>query len=103
LKELYMSMTLKTMYNRNIIYESKMASNNAKIILDNGKLGNISLRIFTAESNTLAIPEWESSQIDLKEWSTDSTQMVVKGSRHSIHQFEPDIINDEIIKLIKEY
>lgn len=103
LKALYMSMSLKTMYNRNIVDESKMISNSAKIILDNGKLGDIPLRIFTAESNTLAIPEWESSQIAFKEWSTDSTQMVVKDSRHSIHQFAPDIINDEIIKLIREY
>jgi hypothetical protein len=55
----------------------------------------------TSESNTLEIPEWENSQIAFKDWSTNSTQMVVKGSRHSIHQFAPDIINNEIIKLIK--
>ncbi|WP_097027143.1 alpha/beta hydrolase [Clostridium peptidivorans] len=103
LKQLYLAMTLKTMYNKNIIDEGKMASDNAKIVLDNGKLGNIPIRILTSESNVLAIPEWENSQIALKEWSTSSTQMVVKGSRHSIHEFAPDIINDEIIKLIKSH
>lgn len=101
LKQLYFAMTLKTMYNRNIIDEGNMASANAKTILGNGKLGDIPLRILTSESNTLSIPEWENSQIALKDWSTDSTQMVVKDSRHSIHQFVPDVINNEIIKLIK--
>ena len=101
LKQLYFAMTLKTMYNRNIIDEGNMASANAKTILGNGKLGDIPLRILTSESNTLSIPEWENSQIALKDWSTDSTQMVVKDSRHSIHQFVPDAINNEIIKLIK--
>ena len=101
LKQLYFAMTLKTMYNKNIIDEGNMASANAKTILDNEKLGDIPLRILTSESNTLSIPEWENSQIALKDWSTDSTQIVVKDSRHSIHQFVPDVINNEIIKLIK--
>lgn len=101
LKQLYFSMTLKTMYNKNIIDEGKMARNNAKIILDDGKLGSIPLRILSSENTVLSIPEWQSSQIALKNWSTDSTQIVVKNSRHPIHQFAPDIINDEIIKLIK--
>lgn len=101
LKQLYFAMTLKTMYNSNIIDEGKMASDNAKIILDNGKLGDIPLRILTSDNDTLSNNEWENSQIALKDWSTDSTQMVVKDSRHSIHQFEPDVINNEIIKLIK--
>lgn len=103
LKQLYKSMTLKTMYNKNIIDESNMANDSAKIVLDNGKLGDIPLRIFTAESNVSAISEWENSQIALKEWSTDSKQIVVKNSRHAIHQFEPDVINDEIMKLIKKH
>jgi pimeloyl-ACP methyl ester carboxylesterase len=103
LKQLYKSMTLKTMYNKNIIDESNMASDSAKIVLDNGKLGDIPLRIFTAESNTSVISEWEDSQIALKEWSTDSKQIVVKNSRHAIHQFEPDVINDEIMKLINDH
>ncbi|MEW9094617.1 MAG: alpha/beta hydrolase [Clostridiaceae bacterium] len=97
LKQLYMAMTLKTMYNRNIIDEGNIAKDNAKVILENGYLDNLPLRILTAPSD----PEWDSSQEALKNWSTDSTQIIVKGSGHSIHQFAPDIINDEIIKLIK--
>jgi pimeloyl-ACP methyl ester carboxylesterase len=102
LRRLYIVMALKTMYNKNIIDEGNMASSNAKSILENGKLGDIPLRIFTSESEASYDAEWESSQEALKNWSTDSTQMVVKGSRHPIHQFAPDVINNEIIKLIKK-
>lgn len=102
LKQLYFSMTLKTMYNKNIIDEGKMARDNAKTILDSGKLGDVPLRILSSENTVLEIPEWQSSQIALKDWSTDSAQIVVKNSRHSIHQFAPEIINEEILKLIKK-
>lgn len=69
----------------------------AKTVLANGHLDNLPLRILTSESD----PECNNSQAALKNWSTDSTQMVVKGVGHSIHQFAPEVINNEIIKLIK--
>ncbi|MBI6875803.1 hypothetical protein [Clostridium aciditolerans] len=100
LKQLYLGMVLKTMYNKNIIDEGIMESAGAKTVLANGHLGNVPLRIFTAESNSLDA-EWENSQEALKKWSTDSMQMVVKGSTHAIHHTSPDVINNEIKKLIK--
>jgi len=101
LKQLYLAMTLKTMYNKNIVDEGKMSRDNAKIVLDNGKLGNIPIRIFTSENTISSIPGWQNSQMALKGWSTDSLQIVIKNSRHSIHQFAPSPINYEILKLIK--
>lgn len=100
LKQLYLGMILKTMYNKNIIDEGIMESSGAKTVLANNQLGNIPLRIFTAESSSLDT-EWENSQEALKKWSTDSMQMVVKGSTHAIHHTSPDVINNEIKKLIK--
>jgi pimeloyl-ACP methyl ester carboxylesterase len=100
LKQLYLGMLLKTMYNKNIIDEGIMESAGAKTVLAKGHLGNVPLRIFTAESNSLDT-EWENSQEALKKWSTDSMQMVVKGSTHAIHHTSPDDINNEIKKLIK--
>lgn len=97
LKQLYLSMTLKTMYNKNIIEEGNMTSDSSKIILEKGHLGNVPLRIMTSESD----PEWNNSQVALKEWSTDSTQTFVKDAGHAIHLYKPDAINNEIIKLIK--
>ncbi|MBU5484157.1 alpha/beta hydrolase [Clostridium sp. MSJ-11] len=95
LKQLYMAMTLKTMYNKNIIDEGNMAKNNAKVVLENGHLGSLPIRIVTAPSDL----EWDSSQRDLKEWSTDSQQIVVNGAGHAIHHSNPDVINNEIKKL----
>ena len=97
LKQLYLAMCLKTMYNRNIIDEGSRASDDAKTIVANGHLGDLPIRILTAESD----PEWNNSQVALKNWSTDSVQISVKGAEHSIHISNPDVVNDEIIKLIK--
>jgi len=99
LKQLYLGMILKTMYNKNIIDECNMGSADAKIDLANGHLGNVPLRIFTSESSCLDA-EWENSQEALKKWSTNSMQMVVKCSKHAIHHTSPDVINNEK-KLIK--
>jgi pimeloyl-ACP methyl ester carboxylesterase len=97
LKQLYLGMFLKTMYNQNIIDEGNMAEANAKVILENGHLGNLPLRILTAPSD----PEWDDSQVALKEWSTDSDQIVVDEVGHAIHQYNPVVVIDEIKKLIE--
>lgn len=97
LKQLYLSMALKTMYNKNIIDEGNMAKNNAKVVLENGHLGNLPIRILSAPDDS----EWKNSQEALKKWSTDSMQMVVEGSTHAIHHTCSDVINNEIKKLIK--
>ncbi|MGV8981508.1 alpha/beta hydrolase [Clostridium sp.] len=99
LKQLYLGMALKTMYNKNIIDELNMSGADAKTVLENGHLGDIPIRILTSESNSLNA-EWENSQEALKDWSTNSMQMVVQGSTHAIHQTAPDVINNEIEKLI---
>lgn len=98
LKELYLSMSLKTMYNKNIIDEGNMAKDNAKVVLENGHLDNLPIRILTAPDDS----EWENSQEALKKWSTDSMQMVVEGSTHAIHHTYPDVISNEIKKLIED-
>jgi len=100
LKQLYLGMTLKTMYNKNIIDEGSMSSADAKTVLANGHLGNIPLRVLTSEINSKDTA-WESSQEALKKWSTDSMQMIVKGSTHAIHHTSPNVINSEIKKMIK--
>jgi len=97
LKQLYLSMAVKTMYNKNIIDEGNLAKASAKTILENGHLGNLPIKIITDPDNA----EWISSQEVLKEWSTNSEQVVVNGAGHAIHQTNPDVINNEILKLIE--
>ncbi|WP_291561437.1 MULTISPECIES: alpha/beta fold hydrolase [unclassified Clostridium] len=99
LKQLYLGMAIKTMYNKNIIDEGNGAKANAKTVMENGHLGSLPLRILTAPSDT----EWDNSQIALKEWSIDSKQIVVNGAGHAIHQYNPDAVNNEIKKLIEKH
>ncbi len=98
LKQLYLGMTIKTMYNKNIIDAGKGAKANAETVMENGHLGSLPIRILTAPSD----PEWDNSQIALKEWSIDSKQIVVNGAGHAIHQHNPDVVNNEIKKLIEQ-
>ncbi len=102
LKQLYITMMIKTADNRNIIEESRMAGVNAKTVLENGSLGGIPLIIITSEVSNSSEPEWERSQKALKDWSTNSKQIIVKGAGHSIHQYSPEVINNEISKLIMD-
>lgn len=97
LQQTYLSMILKTMYNKNIIDEGNMARANAKIVLKNGHLGNLPIKILTAPDDDI----WNASQAALKEWSTNSEQIVVDGAEHAIYHTHPDAINNEILKLIE--
>lgn len=97
LKQLYLSMAIKTMYNENIIDEGKLAKINAETVLKNGHLDNLPIKIITAPDDEI----WNNSQAALKDWSSNSEQIVVYGAGHSIHYTNPDLINNEILKLIE--
>lgn len=45
-------------------------------------------------------PESKENQINLLKWSTDSKQIVVEGSGHAIHWFNPEVIDKEISALL---
>lgn len=100
LQKLDMAMTLKNIVNNDGLNELKNSTINAKTVLKNGKLGNIPIRIFTSQSNSNMFPAWSKSQIEFKNWSSDSEQTIVSGSKHYIHLYSPDIINKSIIDLI---
>ncbi len=97
LQQTYLAMILTTMYNPNIIDEGNLARTNAKTVLENGHLGDLPIKILTAPDDDV----WNNSQAKLKEWSTNSEQIVVDGAGHAIYHTHPDIINNEILKLIE--
>lgn len=97
LQQTYLSMILTTMYNTNIIDEGNLARINAKTVLENGHLGDLPIKILTAPDDDV----WNNSQAKLKEWSTNSEQIVVNGAGHAIYHTHPDVINNEILKLIE--
>lgn len=97
LEQLYFGMFLKTMFNKNIVEEGKMGKASAKLIIANGHLGSLPLRILSAPSDI----EWNDSQVALKEWSEDSEQIIVNGARHAIHQSNPEVVSEQIKKLLE--
>ncbi|WP_105177168.1 alpha/beta fold hydrolase [Clostridium cagae] len=98
LKQTYLAMMLKIMYNKNIIDEGKLAESNAKTVLENDNLGNLPIKILTNEDDD---DVWNNSQLALKTWSTNSEQILVNGAGHTIYHTQPDVINKEILKLIE--
>ncbi|MFT8352036.1 hypothetical protein [Clostridium saccharoperbutylacetonicum] len=90
-------MILTTMYNPNIIDEGKLTRTNAKTVLENGHLGDLPIRILTAPDHDV----WNNSQAKLKECSINSEQIVVNSAGHAIYHTHPDVINNEILKLIE--
>lgn len=75
----------------------KNINENAKKVLESGKLGDIPLVILTAGDATR---NWKESQVDLKTWSSKSKQEEINGASHYIHWNYPDIIVERIQELI---
>jgi pimeloyl-ACP methyl ester carboxylesterase len=75
----------------------KNINENAKTVIESGKLGDIPLVILTAGDST---KDWKESQVDLKNWSSNSKQEEIKGASHYIHWNNPDIVVERIQELI---
>lgn len=93
-------MYINNISNKNVQDEHLNTSSNGKIVLSNGKIGNIPLIILTSSGNNKRIKNWEKTQKDLTNWSTDSKQITVSDSDHYIHQYKPEIVLKEINDLI---
>ncbi|MDK8180537.1 alpha/beta hydrolase [Paenibacillus sp. UMB4589-SE434] len=100
LKQLSLAMTLKNVYNPMIINELNCSIDNASKVSAAGHIGNIPLLIFTAGRTTLA--EWVTTQQNLTDWSSQSTQFVLQDAGHYVHHHDPNTINEQIIKLIQQ-
>lgn len=78
--------------------EIKNMNENAKKVIEGGKLGNMPLFILTKKSDA----KWNKTQEDLKTWSNDSTQEIISDTGHYIHWDKPDMVLEKIQELIKE-
>lgn len=99
MREMDRALYLKTMANRTKKEELLNMKNNAQIVMKNGPIGQIPLRILTSELEA-ADRDWKGSQEAFKSWSQDSMQRVVKTSPHYIHHYKPEQIINEIMDLI---
>jgi pimeloyl-ACP methyl ester carboxylesterase len=100
LKEIDEAMYLKNMENKNLIEENKNIKLNAAKVVASGKLGSIPLRILTSGSEADSDSKWKTSQEQFKNWSSNSKQMIVPNAKHFIHQYAPQVVNQQIMELL---
>lgn len=97
LKELDKAMFLKNLNNKNQRDELRM---DASEIVANRYIEDVPLRIITSEEYNNSTTS-KKIQMDLKKWSNNSKQIFVARSRHYVHWFNPEPINNEILELLK--
>jgi hypothetical protein len=100
LKKIDEVMYLKNMENKNLVDENKNIKVNASKVVSKGNLGTIPLRILTSDSEANADSKWKSSQEQFKNWSVNRKQMIVPNTKHYIHQYAPEAVNNQILELI---
>ena len=101
LKDLDKTSTLLQGSNINVIDEMRRSQENAQKVVNGGKIQNIPLTVITSGDFGKASKEWLDSQETLKEWSNYGKQFVVEETKHYIHHYQPEIIVEEIVELIK--
>lgn len=100
--ELDAAMFTRTCLNRNQVDEKKNKEKNALEVVANGHINDVPLRIITSEELN-NYEESKENQLNLQKWSTDSKQIVVTGSGHAIHWYNPKVINNEILEILSNY
>jgi pimeloyl-ACP methyl ester carboxylesterase len=98
-KKIDQAMFLRTFNNKNQCDEGDNKENNANTVTANGYLTDVPLRIITSEERNSYKGEAQ-NQVNLKKWSQNSEQIIVKESGHAIHWVHPEVINNEILNLI---
>jgi pimeloyl-ACP methyl ester carboxylesterase len=71
---------------------------NANKVIDGGKLGNIPLVILSSKSDS----KWNTTQKELKAWSTDSIQETISGAGHYIHWEKSPVVIEKIQQLVEK-
>ncbi|MEN6313864.1 MAG: alpha/beta hydrolase [Clostridiaceae bacterium] len=100
--EMDKALYLKNLTNKNKNNEIKHLYENAKIVTGGSKLGNIPLRILTAEKSDTddkINAEWVKSQKDFMKWSQNSNMEIVEKGNHYFYQFTPKTVVDTILKI----
>ena len=100
LKNLNLALTFKNLMNKNVLEERKSLNKNGEIVSQGGNIGKIPLILITAGSNGLE--NWENTQKSLLTFSINSKQIYLKNAGHFIQYEEPNVVNNEIKKLIDE-
>ena len=53
-----------------------------------------------AQGTYYSIIYYDDDQLNLKKWSADSKQIVVKGAGHAIQWYHPEVVDAEILDIL---
>ncbi len=81
LKEVERAMFYRYLGNKENISNISQIQENAKAVLENGKLRGIPILVLSSDSGE----KWQNVQEELAEWSDNSTQVMIKGAKHYLH------------------
>lgn len=101
LQEIDKASTLTLIGNKNVTAEMRQIQNNAAKVLKE-KSVKAPLTVLTAGSFGEVKEEWLESQAALSAWSSSGKHLVLEDSHHSVHHYQPDLIADEILSLLKQ-
>jgi pimeloyl-ACP methyl ester carboxylesterase len=101
LKEIDRKAALLRFGNRNMVDEMRQSQVNARQVASGPKPLKAPLTVLSADYFGLAAQDWKEDQSVLTGWSVSGKQIVVKQSGHYIHQYNPGLVADEILKLVR--
>lgn len=102
LKKIDHTATLLKLENANIEDELLRSQANAKVVLDAKQPFPFPLTILTADYLGASEELWTKTQAAFTSWSLQPKQIVVKDTEHYIHQYQPDLVAEEILALAKQ-
>lgn len=90
--------------NRNMADEIRWSHENARVVIAGGKPLPIPITVLTADyfGKQDQDQSWMKSQALFTSWSGSGKQLVVPESSHYIHSYKPELVNSELLQLIKK-
>jgi pimeloyl-ACP methyl ester carboxylesterase len=103
IKEMDRIASLAKLGNRDMTDEMRQRNINAAKVLQEKKLLQIPFIVLTADRFGKLNEDgaWRDSQATLPAWSTLGKQLIVQNADHYIHNFQPDVVVEEILKLVE--
>lgn len=98
LQELNVQMSLKNLWNSNMIDERKSLQENGKIVKDNGNLNNIKITVICAGNN--GFDNWQTYEKELANMSQNSEFIYVEDSGHFIHHEYSELVINKIKEML---
>ncbi len=88
-------------FNRNMTDELRLSKVNAVKVSEGAKPLDVPLIALTAGGFGQTEVRWLESQKEWVGWSTDAEQKAVRASKHYIHHYEPDLVIEQLKKLVR--